>query len=256
MPPSLSVVILAKDESDRLPPTLASVAWADEVLVADTGSTDGTPEVARAAGARVESIPWEGWVVSRNRALALATHDWVLVLDADEHVSPALADAVRGALQAPGGAAGFRMPRLSHFDGTPIRHGTWWPDRKMRLGLRSRGLRAAGGRVHETIEVDGEVRDLAEPLLHFPYRDVADAIRKATSYAQLAARDRFDRGQRGSVLSLLARPPLAFLSSWVLRRGFLDGRAGFEVALLHALWHFLRAFFLIEETRKRLGPAS
>lgn len=250
MRPPVSVVFIVKDEADRLGPALASVSWAEEVLVADTGSTDATRELARAAGARVESIPWEGYVASRNRALGLATHDWVLVLDADERVSAELARAVSEAVASPGGAAAFRMPRLSHVGGKPVRHGTWWPDRKLRLGLRSRGLRAGGGRVHETIEVDGEVHDLRHPLLHFPYRDVSDAVRKAAIYARSSALDRFDRGHRGSLLFLLFRPPLEFLRSWVLKRGFLDGRAGFAVALLHASGYLLRAAFLIEETER------
>lgn len=250
MRPAVSVVFIAKDEADRIGPSLESVAWADEVLVADTGSADGTVDLARAAGARVEAIPWEGYVASRNRALALARNDWVLILDADERVSPELAEAVGAAVASPGGAAGFRVPRLSHVGGRPIRHGTWWPDRKLRLGLRSRGLRAEGGRVHETIEVDGEVRDLSPPLLHFPYRDVADAVRKATAYGRASALDRFDRGKRGSLVGLLVRPPLEFLRSWLLRRGFLDGRAGVAVALYHASYYLLRAAFLIEATEK------
>ncbi|MBK9376358.1 MAG: glycosyltransferase family 2 protein [Holophagales bacterium] len=250
MRPAVSVVFMVKDEVDRLGPSLASVGWADEVLVADTGSTDGTQDLARAAGARVESIPWEGYVASRNRALALATHDWVLVLDADERVSPALAEDVRRLVETPGDAAGFRMPRLSHVGGQPIRHGVWSPDRKLRLGLRSRGLRAAGGRVHEWIEVDGAVRDLAGPILHFPYRDVADAVRKNTLYARLSALDRFDRGARGHVLPVFFRPPLEFLRSWILKRGFLDGRAGVGVALLHAWYYLLRAAFLMEESER------
>lgn len=250
MRPPVSVVYMVKDEADRLGPSLASVGWADEVLVADTGSTDGTRELAREAGARVESIPWEGYVASRNRALSLATHDWVLILDADERVSPLLAGAVAKAVEAPGGAVGFRMPRLAHVGAQPIRHGVWWPDRKLRLGLRSRGLRAAGGSVHETIEVDGEVRDLSEPLLHFPYRDVADAVRKISVYARLSAADRFDRGRRGGLLSLLIRPPLEFLRSWIWKRGVLDGRAGVGVALLHAGYYLLRAAFLLEAAER------
>lgn len=244
--PPVSVVYMVKDEADRLAPSLASVGWADEVLVVDTGSTDATQELARGAGARVESIPWEGYVASRNRALSLATHDWVLILDADERVSPLLAGTIAKAVETPGGAAGFRMPRLAHVGAQPIRHGVWWPDRKLRLGLRSRGLRATGGSVHEAIEVDGEVRDLSEPLLHFPYRDVADAVRKISVYARLSAADRFDRGRRGGVLSLLIRPPLEFLRSWIWKRGILDGRAGVGVALLHAGYYLLRAAYLLE----------
>ena len=250
MRPPVSVVFMVKDEADRLGPSLESVRWADEVLVVDTGSTDGTVALAEAAGARVESIPWEGYVASRNRVLALATHDWVLVLDADERVPDALAREVEAAVATPAGAAGFRMPRLSHVGGRPIRHGTWWPDRKLRLGLRSRAFRVDGGRVHETFEVDGDVRDLRAPIHHFPYRDVSDAIRKSTSYARAAALDRFDRGQRGSLLALVLRPPFEFLRCWLFRRGFLDGRAGFGVALLHAVSHLLRAAFLVEETER------
>ncbi len=250
MRPAVSVVFMVKDEADRLGPALVSVGWADEIVVADSGSTDGTQELARAAGARVETITWEGYVASRNRALALAAHDWVLVLDADERVSPALADEVRRVVEAPAGTAGFRMPRLSHVGPRPIRHGVWWPDRKLRLGLRSRGLRAMGGRVHEWIEVDGEVQDLTRPILHFPYRDVTDAVRKIAIYARLSALDRFDRGARGGVLSVLLRPPLEFLRSWVLKRGFLDGRAGVFVAVLHAWYYLLRAAFLLEEAER------
>ncbi len=250
MRPAVSIVFMVKDEVDRLGPSLASVGWAEEVLVADTGSTDGTVELARAAGARVESIPWEGYVATRNRALALARYDWVLVLDADERVSPGLAEEVRRVVESPDGAAAFRMPRLSHIGAQPIRHGVWSPDRKLRLGLRSRGLRAAGGRVHERIEVDGPVRDLSSAILHFPYRDVADAVRKNTLYARLSALDVFDRGARGRVLPVFFRPPLEFLKSWVLKRGFLDGRAGVGVALLHAWYYLLRAAFLVEESER------
>ena len=250
MRPAVSVVFMVKDEADRLGPALDSVRWAEEVVVADTGSTDQTAELARAAGARVASIPWEGYVGSRNRALALATHDWVLFLDADERVTPELAAEVAAAVEAPGGAAGFRMPRLAHVGEKPIRHGVWWPDRKLRLGLRSRGFRAAGARVHEVIEVDGAVRDLSAPLLHFPYRDLSDALRKIVSYARLSAEERLEKGARGGFAGLLLRPPLELLRSLVLKRGILDGRAGVAVALFHALYYLLRAGFLLEGSER------
>lgn len=250
MRPAVSVVFIVKDEADRLGPALSSVAWAEEVLVADTGSTDGTRELARAAGARVEPVEWEGYVATRNRALSLATHDWVFVLDADERVSPALAAQLAKAVSEPGGAAGFRMPRLSHVGSRPVRHGVWWPDRKLRLGLRSRGLRAVGGRVHEALDVDGTVRDLSEPIVHFPYRDLADAVRKNALYARLSALDRLERGERGGIAFLLFRPPLEFLRSFIWKRGVLDGRAGVAVALLHSWYYLLRAAFLMEEAEK------
>jgi glycosyltransferase involved in cell wall biosynthesis len=250
----LSVVILAKNERDRLPGALDSVAFADEVVVADTGSTDGTLDVARLAGARVVSIGWEGFVGSRNRALLEARHDWVLVLDADERVTPDLKDEIFAALEKDDPAlAAYRMPRLSHFLGRPVRHGTWYPDYKLRLGRRSRGLRAEGGRVHETLAVDGTVGRLASPLVHHPYRDLSDALRKASRYAQLGAEDRFDRGSRGSASGLFGRPAFEFFRFLVLKRGFLDGAVGWSVAFLHASSYFLRAAYLLELQRRR-GP--
>ena len=248
----LSVVILTKNEEDRLPAALASVAFADEVVVADTGSTDGTRDVARLAGARVVSIGWDGFVASRNRALAEARHDWVFALDADERVPEALRAEILDVLERNDhGVSGYRMPRLSHFLGRPVRHGTWYPDVKLRLGRRSCRLRAEGGRVHETLEVDGVVERLASALIHHPYRDLSDALRKAARYAQLGAEDRYERGARGSTAGLFGRPLFEFFRFLLLRGGFLDGVVGVSVAFLHASSYFLRAAFLLERDRKR-----
>lgn len=252
MPPQLSVLFVVKNEADRLPRALETVRWADEIVVVDTGSEDATRELARAAGARVVEIPWEGYVNARNRALAEARHDWILFLDADERVSPALRDEMRAALERHGEtAAGFSMPRLSTFLGRPVRHGTWYPDRKLRLARRSCGLRAEGGRVHERLVVSGPVARLAEPLLHDPYRDLSDAVRKTVVYARLSAEDRFERGARAGTASLVIRPALEFLRSFVWKLGFLDGSTGFAIALIHAAGYVLRAGFLIEEERRR-----
>jgi glycosyltransferase involved in cell wall biosynthesis len=252
----VSVVILAKNERDRLAPALESVAFADEVVVADTGSTDGTQELARLAGARVVPIGWEGFVASRNRALAEAQNDWVLVLDADERVPEALRAEILAVLEKDDPAvAGYRMPRLSHFLGRPVRHGTWYPDLKLRLGRRSRGLRAEGGRVHETLEVDGAVGRLAAALVHHPYRDFSDALRKAARYAELGAEDRYERGARGGAVALFGRPLFEFTRSLFVRGGLLDGSVGVSVALLHASSYFLRTAFLLEiERRHRSDP--
>jgi glycosyltransferase involved in cell wall biosynthesis len=247
----LSVVILTRNEKDRLGAALESVAFADEVVVADTGSTDGTQDVARLAGARVVPIGWEGFVAARNRALTEARHDWVLVLDADERVPEALRAEILAVLgEDDPDVSGYRMPRLSYFLGHPVRHGTWYPDLKLRLGRRSRGLRAEGGRVHETLEIDGAVGRLATALVHHPYRDLSDALRKASRYAQLGAEDRYDRGARGGVAGLLLRPAFEFFRFLVVKRGFLDGAVGWSVAFLHASSYFLRAAFLLEMRRR------
>lgn len=247
----ISVVVLAKNETDRIGEAIASAAWADEVVVADTGSTDGTPELVRAAGARAVEIPWEGFVRSRNRALQCARNDWVLFLDADERTTAAYRDAVQSLLEREGDRlAGVRMPRLSTFLGRAVRHGTWYPDVNLRLGRRSRGFRAEGGRVHETFAVDGPVGRVETPLLHVPYRDISDALRKSTVYARLAAEDRFERGVRANAPALVIRPIWEFFRCYLLKRGFLDGRVGFAVAFLHAWSYFLRAAFLVERARQ------
>ncbi len=249
----VTVALIVKDEEARLPEALASAAWAEEVLVVDTGSSDATIERARAAGARVEEIPWRGFVDARNRALALARCDWVLMLDADERVPPDLAGEIAAAVSRPGPVA-YRMPRLSHLLGQPIRHGTWFPDRQLRLGRRSAGFRAEGGRVHEALLADGPAGLLSAPLLHFPYATVADLLRKARLYARLKAADRFERGERAGSVDLLVRPLWELFRCYVLKRGFLDGKAGCAVAFFHAWSYFLTAAFLAETARGAGAP--
>lgn len=241
---------MVKNEHDRLPDALDSVAWTDEVVVVDTGSTDGTQDLARAAGARVVEVPWSGFVRTRNGALEMPRHDWVLFLDADERVTPELRDAIRATLDARGHElAGLTMPRLAHLLCRPVRHGVWYPNVKLRVGRRSRGFRAEGGRVHETLVVDGPVLRLAPPLLHFPYRDISDALRRNSDYARLGADDRYEKGIRGSAAGLLVRPAFEFFRSYVVKAGILDGSAGFAVAFFHASSYFLRAAFLLEKAR-------
>jgi len=255
--PPVSVILLVKNEHDRLPAALATVGWADEVLVADTGSTDGTQEIARRAGARVVEIPWEGYVASRNRALALARHDWVFFVDADERVPEALRDEIRRRLGEDGETiAGFRMPRLSTLLGREVRHGAWYPDAQFRIGRRSRGFRVSGGRVHESFLVDGPVVLLSGPLLHEPYRDFSDFLRKASLYARLSGEDRYDLGQRANIAGTLLRPIFEVLRSFLVKRGFLDGKTGVTVAFLQGWHYFLRAAFLREIERERSRPEA
>ncbi|HUM02070.1 MAG TPA: glycosyltransferase family 2 protein [Thermoanaerobaculia bacterium] len=256
MAAKISVVLLVKDESDRLPGALGSVGWADEVLVVDTGSSDGTAEVARAAGARVVEIPWEGYVASRNRAISLAAHDWVFFVDADERAPEALRDEILGRVAADGETlAGLLMPRLSNFLGRPVRHGAWYPDVQFRMGRRSRGFRVVGGRVHETYVADGPVARLRSPLHHEPYRNLSDYLRKSAVYARLAAEDRAERGDRSGPASILLRPPFEFVRSFLLKGGFLDGAAGAQVAFVHAWYYLLRAAYL-REIRRDVGAST
>ena len=236
----VSVLFVVRDEADRLPAALASVDWADEVVVLDTGSVDGTPEIAARHGARVHSAAWEGYVRSKNRALGLASHDWVLLLDADERVTPELRLEIETALTASSGdVAGFVMPRLSWFMGRAIRHGTWYPDRILRLVRRSANARWEGRRIHERCLIDGRVGALSSPLVHHPYRNLAHALSKAGLYARLKAEDRLEVGRRASLATLLLRPAVEFLRFYVLKMGALDGVPGLIAAMLHAHSYFL-----------------
>ncbi|HWN80808.1 MAG TPA: glycosyltransferase family 2 protein, partial [Candidatus Udaeobacter sp.] len=165
----LSVLVITLNEAHNLPDCLASVPWADDLLVIDSGSTDGTPDLARAAGARVVEHPFVSAGHQRNWALPLLRHPWCLVVDADERVTPELAAEIQRVVLADGPADGYAMPRRSFFLGTPIHHSGWGRDRVLRLFRRERG-RYDDALVHESLELDGRRAELRAPLLHYTYR--------------------------------------------------------------------------------------
>lgn len=236
----LSVIIITCNEASNIAECLASVAFADECIVVDSGSTDGTVELARRAGARVETTSdWPGFGPQKNRALALATGDWVLSLDADERVTPALADEIRKVMADPSAAAAYEIPRLSSFCGKFIRHSGWWPDPVVRLFRRGRA-RFTDAAVHERVVAEGEVRRLQAHMLHYTYPDFAFAIQKMNRYSSDAAVAMHTRGRRASIASALGHSIWTFFRIYVLRRGFLDGGHGFVLAVLAAMGSFSR----------------
>ena len=155
MPKTLSVALITRNEAANLPRTLASVRWANEIVVVDSGSTDATLDLARDAGARVFEEPWKGFAAQKNSAIAHATGDWILSLDADEEVSPELAQEIRTLLAGEPGFSAYRIPRLNHFLGCPLRHGGYWPDPKLRL-FRRGTAQFADRPVHESMEMIGQ----------------------------------------------------------------------------------------------------
>ena len=245
----LSVTIIARDEGDRIGDAIRSVSFADEVLVLDSGSTDDTVAVARALGARVESTDWPGHVAQKNRAVARASHDWILSIDADERVGPELGAAVQAVVAAGTGAAGFSVSRLSTYLGAELRHGTWYPDRRVRLFDRRRG-RWAGRDPHDHVCVDGPVAALGGDLLHRPYRDLGEHLRTIDRYTATSAAGLRAAGVRARWWDLLLRPPLHFVKAYLLKAGFRDGPRGLLVASLGAV------YVLLKWTRVRLGPAG
>jgi len=225
----LTLVVITLDEADRIGACLDSVPFAKERVVLDSGSTDGTPEVAEAHGARVIRTDWPGHVAQKNRALEEAGQPWVLSLDADERLSPGAAASLRTALEDPGGAGGFSLSRCSSWLGTPLRHGRWYPDRKARVIRRGRG-RWIGDDPHDRLEVDGPVHALQGDILHVPYRDLGEHLDTIDRYTRIHASALAARGVRARWWDVTLRPPLHFVDAYLLRRGFLDGVAGFAVA--------------------------
>lgn len=241
--PRLSVVLITKNEAHNIEACLASVAFADEWIVVDSGSTDGTVEIARRMGAQVTVVDdWPGFGIQKGRALALARGDWVLSLDADERVSEPLAQQIRRVIADTTGQAsaletassdatlGYELSRLSSFCGQWMRHGDWYPDRVLRLFRRGSG-RFTEDLVHERVVVEGRIGRLDGDLLHHTMPSLEDALDKMNRYTTGRARDRARAGKRGSLSGALGHGLWAFVRSYLLKRGFLDGRLGFVLAL-------------------------
>lgn len=249
-------MIIAKDEELRLPACLESISFCDELLVIDAGSTDKSREIAEAAGARVLlRAPWPGFAAQRNLGFAEARHDWVLFLDADERISPALREEVQ-ALRARGfDKAGYRVPRVAHYLGRWIRGTDWYPDWQLRLFDRRRG-RCPQALVHESVQVEGAVGRLRGELLHLPYRDITDHVHTIDEYTTLWSRQAFESGRRTSVAELVLSPAFALFRNYVVRGGVLFGRAGLTISMLNSYYTFLKFAKLLERQAAGLPPSQ
>jgi glycosyltransferase involved in cell wall biosynthesis len=252
--PTLGVAIITKNAAARLAECLQAVAFADEIVVMDGGSTDATVEIARAHGARVLiDTDWPGFGRQKNRALDALATTWVLSIDADEIVTPELAASIASVLAAPGAdvADVYALDRLSAFCGHWVRHSGWYPDWIPRL-FRRGAARFSDDLVHERLVFDARVGRLTGKLLHHSYEDFDTVLRKLDAYSTAAAQQRFAAGQRGSYGKAVMRGAWAFVRTYVLRRGFLDGRAGFMIAVFNAetvYYRFLKLARLHEARR-------
>lgn len=246
----LSVIIITLNEAANIGACLDSVSFADEVIVVDSGSTDGTVAAAVARGARVTvTADWPGFGPQKGRALALATKDWVLSLDADERVSPALAEQIKQAM-AQGANSAYSIPRLTQFCGQWIRHCGWTPDYVLRL-FRRGSARFSNDLVHEQVLVDSvKPAHLAAPLLHFSYPTPGHYWRKLEQYSRAWALQRHAQGQNTTMLRAFLAGLVAFLRSYLFRLGFLDGAMGFAVCTVQAQAAFGKYFELYCLNRK------
>jgi glycosyltransferase involved in cell wall biosynthesis len=248
----LSVAVITYNEQRNLERCLTSVAFAEEIVVVDAGSTDRTRELAAAHGARVFDRRWTGYVEQKNAALERTSHPWVLSLDADEWLTAEGADEVRRVLAAPEAEA-YAFNRLTVLSGGFVRH-AWSPDWQIRLFRKDRA-RCAGGRVHESVRLErgARVGRLRSPMLHLSYRSLADYVERMNRYTDLAAATLEGRGPVRTGLRLLASPPAAFLKHYVLRRGFLDGVRGLVVSW-GAAFHVLLKYAKLWELRRPAEP--
>ncbi len=244
----LSVILITKNEAANLRACIESIAFADQIVVVDSGSTDGTVALARELGATVLETDWPGFGPQKNRALDLADGHWVLSIDADERVTPALAAEIRQVLAAPQFDA-YEIPRLSSYCGRFIRHSGWWPDPVLRLFKRGVG-RFTEVPVHERVEFTGPKGMLTAWFEHYTYPDLESALIKMNRYSTDAAQAMYARGKRSSLMGALLRGFWTFIRIYLLRRGFMDGREGFLLAVTAGVGNFYRYAKLAQLNRQ------
>jgi len=254
--PTLTVVIVAKNEARNISDCVASASFANEILVLDSGSTDGTSALAAKAGARVVQTDWPGYGPQVARGFSLATGDWVLSLDADERITDALRAQVQEAIRT-GGHDGYKIPRMSEFCGQYIRHSGWRPDHTLRLGRR-----AVSGFtdhfLHAHMTVDGSIGELSASLVHYSYPDINDVLEKLNRYSSGHARDMQARGKSASVTRAVLAGLFAFVRTYFFRLGFLDGQHGLMLAIYNAeytYYKYIKLMFLQSPARRPEFPA-
>jgi glycosyltransferase involved in cell wall biosynthesis len=235
----LSATIVTLNEERKIARTMESLRCCDEIVVLDSGSTDRTCAIARSLKARVIEEPWRGYAAQKNRAAECASNDWILSLDADETLTEELEGEILLLKQEGFGRDAYRMPRMAQYLGRWIRHGGWYPDRKVRLYDRRKAT-WRGEFVHESVAVNGTTGELQGALHHFTCDSLSEHLMTLDRYTTLAAAELRARGRTPSFGRLLLEPAWTFLRTYVLRRGFLDGFAGLAIAYFAALYTFLK----------------
>ena len=245
----ISVIIITKNEEQMVGDCLQSVSWADEIIVVDSGSNNNTVGICKDLSAQIHVMDWPGFGPQKNRALDLATGDWVLSLDADERVSTELRSEIQSAIANPGEAAAFRIPRSSSYCGRIMRYSGWWPDYVARLFKRGRA-RFSDDPVHERLIVEGKTATLRQPLLHAAFRNLEQVLQKLNDYSTTGAM-MLHRQQRKASLGIAILHGLwTFVRAYFLRAAFLDGREGFMLAVSNAegaYYRYLKAMLLAEK---------
>ena len=242
----LSVIIITLNETENIRACLESVAWADEIIVVDSGSTDETLTICEELGAKILiNRNWQGFGFQKNLALQHATGDWILSLDADERISPTLQELIKNTLVTPN-ADGYLFPRQAFFLGKAMRHGGWWPDYVLRLFRREAG-EFSQVLVHENVLLQGKVEKLREPIIHYSYVSLEQLVDKINKYSSAGARQAQSKNKHGSLVLALVKGCWSFFRAYCLRAGFLDGSAGLIAAISkgeETYYRYLKLSFL------------
>ncbi len=236
----ISACILTFNEERKIARCLESLTWCDEIIVLDSYSTDRTIEICRQFTPNVHQCEWRGYVGQRNTVREFATHPWVLFMDSDEEVSPALRDEIlREFENRTGKYIGYEFPRQVYYLGRWIRHGEWYPDVKLRLFKKDFG-RTEGQEPHDKVVVRGPVKRLKNPIWHYTYDDLSDHINTLNRFSTITAQQRYTQGHKFLWLDMLTHPFFRFIKGYFLRGGFLDGRHGLAIAMMASYGAFLK----------------
>lgn len=248
----VSAIIITKNAGATLRRCLESVRWAAEIVVVDSGSTDDTVAIGRELGAQVHvTADWPGYGPQKNRALEYASGDWVLSVDADEWITPTARAEIERVIAAPDAVPAYALPRRSSFCGRYMKHSGWWPDYVVRL-FRRGSARFSDDLAHERLVVDGAVRKLKEPLMHEAIVDLEQMLGKMNAYSTASAVMLSRRGRRATLAGALLHGCWAFMRTYFLRLGVLDGREGFMLALANAegsYYRYVKLMLLADKER-------
>jgi len=246
---SLSVIIIVKNEESSIRECLASVVWADEIIVLDSGSTDQTISICKEYTDKVHETDWPGFGPQKNRALQHATKDWVLSIDADERISYDLQTEIKRIIQVPGRYDAYTMPRRSNYCGRYMKHSGWWPDHVVRLFRRGKA-QFSDDLVHERIIVNGKVGKLREPIIHESLLTLEQILNTMNSYSSAGAKMMAEEKKKAGLTKAVLHGLWTFMRTYIFRAGFLDGREGFMLAVSNAEGTYYRYLKLMVINRE------